>query len=216
MPFLRHQIFPELSPAKARERINGAWQLPRSLDHSTSPGKWGRGPARLPPGVGFGTHGRWRLERVDERRCERAAPIAARLLAGRAAGRAYRRSRPPGRAPNAAAAAAAARGGGHGGSHARPGPGAFSARRGSARHRRGGRAVIRVIARLPARASSGPLLRRAGPGGTRPGLRLGAPQPLDPHSLRRSDSALLAAPAQKGLLESALWENEERRENWAP
>lgn len=107
-------------------------------------------------------------------------------------------------------AAAAARGGGHDGSHARPGPGAFSARRGRTRHRRGGRAVIRVIARLPAHSSSGPWLHPAGPRGA----RLGEPQSLAPPVPRRSDSALLAAPAQKGLLESALWGNEGRRENW--
>lgn len=153
-----------------------------------SRGQGGSGP-RAPPARGWGVGrggrgaGRWQMKG--------AASAARKFAPGRAAGLAYRRPRPlrGGRAPDATAAATApAPGGGPGRSHARPGPGAFSGRRGRARLRRGGRAVIRVIARLPAGCSSGPRCAALAPGA---GGGRGSPQPV----ARQVPAPL----AQKGL-----------------
>lgn len=118
--------------------------------------------------------GRW--EKVDERRRDRAdrRPVISRraglsAIAGSRTGSPRGRHRLPGRRARRFPRSA--------------GPGAVSARRGRARHRREGRAIIRVIARLPAppaRGSSGPLLSRAGPGGAQ-----GAPAAA-PHFSRRA------------------------------
>lgn len=181
------------------ERMDGAWEPARELGPGL-PSQSGCRLGRLAPprcgdaGTGLGA-------RRSPWEGAVSAPSAAQEFAagGRQAGRAAPRA--AGRAPDAAAAAAP--GGGHGGSHARPGPGAFSGRRGRARHCGGGRAVIRVIARLPARGSSGPQA-------VREGLGPGAPQPLA--RLLPPDDGVstpgLPAPAEKGLLESALWGRE--------
>lgn len=149
--------------AHRAERRVGSWAPPRERGPPASCGQGGSGP-RAPPargwGVGRGARGagRWQMKG--------AASAAQKFAPGRVAGLAYRRPRalPGGRAPDATAAAAPAPGGGPGRSHALPGPGAFSGRRGRARLRRGGRAVIRVIARLPAGGSSGPRCAALAPG----------------------------------------------------
>lgn len=109
------------------------------------------------PRAGCGAEGRGGAGRGQ---MKGAASAAQKSAAGRErrGGLIGHSGRPGGRALDAAAAAPAP-GGGPGRSHARPGPGAFSGRRSRAGLRRGGRAVIRVIARLPAGGSPGP--RRA-------------------------------------------------------
>lgn len=170
--FPKHQVS-ALSPERGGEQGHGAWEPP-------PPRAWPLGSVPpLPPPSAAPTHApaqEWdrglmsagRLEKVDERGRDRAdrRPVISRraglsAIAGSRAGSPRGRHRLPGRRARRFPRSA--------------GPGAFSARRGRARHRREGRAIIMVIARLPARPRR---LRTPGalavPGGA------GAPQPLPP------------------------------------
>lgn len=124
---------------------------------------------------------------------------AARWLIGR-------RGLPGWRAPHAAAAAAAAQAKGMEVPTLGSGLGACSGPLSRARHRRGGRAVIRVIARLHTRGCSEPQAAQRGRG-------RGRPNPWRGSFLQKSCQHSWAARAKKGLLGSALWGMEGREED---
>ena len=162
---------------------------PKSLAPRLSQPIGARRPAAAPrSGVGMCITGRGALGVALERSRE-LAQLRPVISGGRAArGLIGHRGLPGGRAPHAAAAAPAK---GMEVPTLGSGLGAFSGPLSRARHRRGGRAVIRVIARLPNRGCSGP--QAAGRGRGR-----GAPQPLARLISPEELSALLGRPGREG------------------
>lgn len=139
-------------------------------------------------------------------RSRELAQLRALISGGRAArGLIGHRGLPGWRAPHAAAAAAAQAKGMEVPTLG-SGLGAFSGPLSRARHRRGGRAVIKIIARLHTRRCSEPQAAGRGRG-------QGRPSPWRGSFLQKSCQHSWAARAEKGLLESALWGKEGREED---